>query len=96
MSGTSELTETECGENMRAISHLAASHCVKPVLDFCFPPQECVVVVSPLNGSVLTVCLFLSLTDGCCPAYRTCGSQRVQRCTSCCSPDWVPEREGLV
>lgn len=52
MSGASEFTDTECRENMRAMCHLAPSHSIKPVLDFCFPPQECVVVVSPLYGSV--------------------------------------------
>lgn len=47
----------------------------------------------PSNGVVI---FSLSLTDGCYPAYQTCGSLIVRRCTSCCSPDWAPRRGGLV
>lgn len=73
--------------------HLATSLCASPFLESLLR----VLFFSLLSGSVLTVhVFFLSFTDGCCPAYRTCGSLRAQRCTFCCCPDWVPERVGLV
>lgn len=54
-------------------------------------------VLFHLSGSDLAVCFSCcSLTDGCCPAFQTCGSLRVQHCTFCWCSGWVPEREGPV